>query len=154
MQRIVDTGKTYLEVSDKCRDAAAYMISRFMTRPDVKKQQLPGFIDWILSKMQQVNGKLMMGIFSLTSLFVCDGCNLPSMEVAVCRHVFHIGLWLVCKQNAVFLSFLGKNNEIHKEYFGTVIENIIILDHLMAVTSSKRQKIYIFCKICDSFTLY
>ena len=41
----------YLEVSDKSRDAAGYMLSRFMTRPDVTKTKLPEFLDWALKKV-------------------------------------------------------------------------------------------------------
>ena len=41
----------YIDVSDKSRDAAAYMLSRFMTRPDVKKEALPVFIDWALCEL-------------------------------------------------------------------------------------------------------
>ena len=43
-----------------------------------------------------------------------------------------------------FLFVFGINNEIRKEYLGPVIENINILGFLMADTSSKRQKIYIY----------
>ena len=41
-----------------------------------------------------------------------------------------------------------------KNIWELVFENVIILGFLMADTSSKRQKIYIFCKICHIFTLY
>ena len=42
----------YLDVSDKTRDAAAYMLSRFMTRPDVKQQRLPEFLDWSIQQIK------------------------------------------------------------------------------------------------------
>lgn len=38
----------YLSVPDKSRDAAAYLMSRFMTRPDVKLKKLPEFLDWAM----------------------------------------------------------------------------------------------------------
>ena len=41
-----------------------------------------------------------------------------------------------------------------KNIWEPVFEDVIILGFLMADTSSKRQNIYIFCKICDIFTLY
>ncbi|XP_072167628.1 tubulin-specific chaperone D-like [Diadema setosum] len=48
MDRILNVAKTYLGVSDKCRDASAFMVSRFLTRHDVKQQRLPEFLDWCL----------------------------------------------------------------------------------------------------------
>ena len=51
-------------------------------------------------------------------------------------------------------SLAGRLMKFTKNIWEPVIENVIILDHLMADTSSKRQKIYIFCKICHIFTLY
>ena len=41
-----------------------------------------------------------------------------------------------------------------KNIWEPVFEDVIILGFLMADTSSKRQKIYIFCKICHIFTLH
>ena len=38
----------------------------------------------------------------------------------------------------------GRKNKIRKEYLGTDFGNVIILGFLMADTSSKRQKTYIF----------
>ena len=47
----------YLSVADKSRDAAAYLMARFMTRPDVKKQKLPDFVDWIMKCMEKADCK-------------------------------------------------------------------------------------------------
>ena len=47
----------YLDVSDKTRDAAAYMLSRFMTRPDVKTQKLPEFLDWAITSVRSADSK-------------------------------------------------------------------------------------------------
>ena len=47
----------YLTVADKSRDAAAYLMGRFMTRPDVKKQKLPDFIDWMMKSMEKADCK-------------------------------------------------------------------------------------------------
>ena len=43
---------------DKSRDAAAYMLSKFLTRPDVKQQKLPEFLDWALQALKAADGKL------------------------------------------------------------------------------------------------
>ena len=45
----------YLTVADKSRDAAAYLMGRFMTRPDVKKQKLPDFVDWMMKSMEKAD---------------------------------------------------------------------------------------------------
>ena len=47
----------YLTVPDKTRDAAGYALSRFMTRPDVKKDKLPEFLDWLLVVMKTSDSK-------------------------------------------------------------------------------------------------
>ena len=52
---------------------------------------------------------------------------------------------------AVFRSFLTEITKFAKNIWEPVIENVILLGHLMADTSSKRQKIYIFCEICHIF---
>ena len=49
--------QSYLTVADKSRDAAAYLMSRFMTRPDVKKAKLPEFIDWTLKCIDKADCK-------------------------------------------------------------------------------------------------
>lgn len=45
----------YLTVRDKTSDSAAYTLSRFMTRPDVKKEKLPEFLDWSLKTLVHAN---------------------------------------------------------------------------------------------------
>lgn len=47
----------YLEMVDKSRDAAAYMLSRFLTRPDVKVAALSEFIGWSLTKLKQADSE-------------------------------------------------------------------------------------------------
>ena len=49
-----------------------------------------------------------------------------------------------------FCSFLAKITKFN--IWEPVIENVIIVGHLMADTSSKQQKIYLFCEICYIFT--
>ncbi|KAK5650202.1 hypothetical protein RI129_001231 [Pyrocoelia pectoralis] len=46
MCRVLDVCKQYAVVPDKCRDAAAYLAARFLTRYDVKEQHLASFFDW------------------------------------------------------------------------------------------------------------
>lgn len=46
MERVLDICKTYSIVSDKCRDAAAYLSARFLTRYDVKEKYLSYFFKW------------------------------------------------------------------------------------------------------------
>ncbi|XP_064213928.1 tubulin-specific chaperone D isoform X2 [Tribolium castaneum] len=46
MCRVLDIIKKYIVVPDKCRDAAAYLSSRFITRNDVKQEHLLSYIEW------------------------------------------------------------------------------------------------------------
>ena len=50
----------YLDAKDKSRDAAAYMLSKFLTRPDVRKEKLPAFLDWCLIRMKNINGTVVI----------------------------------------------------------------------------------------------
>uniref|UniRef100_A0A8C5BR43 Tubulin-specific chaperone D n=1 Tax=Gadus morhua TaxID=8049 RepID=A0A8C5BR43_GADMO len=67
MDRILAIVKTYLTVTDSCRYAAAVLVSKFMTRPDVKKKHLADFLDWSLTTIMQADEKLMI------DLVVMDG---------------------------------------------------------------------------------
>ncbi|XP_060109373.1 tubulin-specific chaperone D [Heteronotia binoei] len=65
MDRILTVAKSYLVVSDKARDAAAVLISKFITRPDVKQKRMAGFLDWTLSTLskssfQTIEGTIVM----------------------------------------------------------------------------------------------
>ncbi|GAA6084660.1 tubulin-specific chaperone D, partial [Tachysurus ichikawai] len=53
MDRILSVAKSYLQVSDKSRDAASVLISKFVTRPDVKQKRLGDFLDWTLGIISQ-----------------------------------------------------------------------------------------------------
>lgn len=46
MDRILSIIKTYAVVSDKCRDAAAFLSYKFITRKDVKEKHLSSFLNW------------------------------------------------------------------------------------------------------------
>ena len=50
-----------------------------------------------------------------------------------------------------FSLFWVKITKFKKNIWEPVIENVIILGHLMANTSSKQQKIYIFCGAATMF---
>ncbi|XP_038158483.1 tubulin-specific chaperone D [Cyprinodon tularosa] len=65
MERILAIAKTYLQVSDSPRDAASVLVSKFMTRPDVKQKCLGGFLDWSLTTVSQTDPLSMMGIMVL-----------------------------------------------------------------------------------------
>ncbi|KAL4240382.1 hypothetical protein ACF0H5_001172 [Mactra antiquata] len=59
-------GKQYLSVPDKSRDAASYLMSRFMTRPDVKTKKLPEFIDWTMKSLDNADYSTMIGCTNLS----------------------------------------------------------------------------------------
>ncbi|KAM9597792.1 tubulin-specific chaperone D [Trichechus inunguis] len=65
MDRILQIAESYLVVSDKARDAAAVLVSKFITRPDVKQKKMADFLDWTLrtlahSSFQTIDGTLTM----------------------------------------------------------------------------------------------
>ncbi|XP_018409145.1 PREDICTED: tubulin-specific chaperone D [Nanorana parkeri] len=53
MDTILEVAKSYLLVSDKARDGAAVLVSKFVTRPDVKQKRLADFLDWCLSTLSK-----------------------------------------------------------------------------------------------------
>ncbi|XP_069785635.1 tubulin-specific chaperone D isoform X2 [Narcine bancroftii] len=55
MDQILNVAKSYLTVSDKGRDAAAVLVSKFVTRPDVKEKRLPDFLNWTLSSLSNAD---------------------------------------------------------------------------------------------------
>ncbi|KAG7460255.1 hypothetical protein MATL_G00219380 [Megalops atlanticus] len=61
MDRILAVAKSYLTVSDKARDAASILVSKFVTRPDVKLRRLGDFLDWSLAMLSQANDLTMEG---------------------------------------------------------------------------------------------
>ena len=61
--RILNIGKLYLVTSsDNCQEAAAILLSKFITRPDVLKTRLAPFIDWCLKNISDSNTDTMTGI--------------------------------------------------------------------------------------------
>ncbi|NWR19316.1 TBCD protein, partial [Emberiza fucata] len=61
MDRILDIAKCYLVVSDKARDAAAVLVSKFIVRPDVKQSRMADFLDWVLSMLSKSSSQTMEG---------------------------------------------------------------------------------------------
>ncbi|XP_029632066.1 LOW QUALITY PROTEIN: tubulin-specific chaperone D-like [Salmo trutta] len=61
MDRILAIAKSYLVVSDKSRDAASVLVSKFVTRPDVKLKRLGDFLDWSLTTISQASDQTMGG---------------------------------------------------------------------------------------------
>uniref|UniRef100_A0A8C4NV09 Tubulin-specific chaperone D n=1 Tax=Dicentrarchus labrax TaxID=13489 RepID=A0A8C4NV09_DICLA len=64
MDRILAIAKSYLLVSDTPRDAASVLVSKFMTRPDVKQKRLGDFLDWSLTTISQTNDESMRDIMA------------------------------------------------------------------------------------------
>ncbi|NXD62365.1 TBCD protein, partial [Eolophus roseicapillus] len=61
MDRILTVAKCYLAVSDKARDAAAVLVSKFIVRPDVKQKRMADFLDWTLSMLSKSSFQSMEG---------------------------------------------------------------------------------------------
>uniref|UniRef100_A0A8C9P525 Tubulin-specific chaperone D n=1 Tax=Spermophilus dauricus TaxID=99837 RepID=A0A8C9P525_SPEDA len=65
MDRILRIAQAYLAVSDKARDAAAVLVSRFITRPDVRQRRMPGFLDWSLCTLARSSFQTMEGVIAM-----------------------------------------------------------------------------------------
>lgn len=63
MERILTVIKSYAVVPDKCRDAAAFLSYKFITRQDVKEKHLASFFDWAKQ----------LSISPESNIFVCYG---------------------------------------------------------------------------------
>uniref|UniRef100_A0A8C5FC35 Tubulin-specific chaperone D n=1 Tax=Gadus morhua TaxID=8049 RepID=A0A8C5FC35_GADMO len=99
MDRILAIVKTYLTVTDSCRYAAAVLVSKFMTRPDVKKKHLADFLDWSLTTIMQADEKLMIDLVvmdgtlqSLVKTLVLTSCVrwFPAPTVLQCLDQKHL----------------------------------------------------------------
>ncbi|CAJ1075190.1 tubulin-specific chaperone D [Xyrichtys novacula] len=65
MDRILAIAKSYLLVNDSPRDAASVLVSKFMTRPDVKQKCLGDFLDWSLTTVSETGDQSMKDIMVL-----------------------------------------------------------------------------------------
>ena len=52
-ERLLSLCKRYLSVRDKCREAAASLVSTFLTRPDTRDTILPAFLDWAVATFSE-----------------------------------------------------------------------------------------------------
>ncbi|XP_019517416.1 PREDICTED: tubulin-specific chaperone D isoform X1 [Hipposideros armiger] len=124
MDRILQIAESYLVVSDKARDAAAVLVSKFVTRPDVKEKKMAGFLDWSLctlarSSFQTIEGVITMdGMlqalaqifkhgkredclpYAATVLQSLDACRLPDSSQTLLRK---LGVKLVQRLGLTFL---------------------------------------------------
>lgn len=61
--RILDFGKLYLTTSsDNCQEASVLLLSKFITRPDISKVHMAGFVKWCLLKITSSDPELMVGL--------------------------------------------------------------------------------------------
>ncbi|XP_073092277.1 tubulin-specific chaperone D isoform X3 [Manis javanica] len=124
MDRILQIAECYLAVSDKARDAAAVLVSRFVTRPDVQQKKMAGFLDKSLctlsrSSFQTIEGVIAMDgtlqalaqifkhgkredclPYAATVLRCLDGCRIPDSNQTVLRK---LGVKLVQRLGLTFL---------------------------------------------------
>uniref|UniRef100_A0A8C8TVU7 Tubulin-specific chaperone D n=2 Tax=Peromyscus maniculatus bairdii TaxID=230844 RepID=A0A8C8TVU7_PERMB len=124
MDRILQIAESYLVVSDKARDAAAVLVSKFIIRPDVKQRKMASFLDWSLctlahSSFQTIEGVIAMdGMlqalaqifkhgkredclpYANTVLQCLDGCRLPESNQTLLRK---LGVKLVQRLGLTFL---------------------------------------------------
>uniref|UniRef100_A0AAZ3PNF5 Tubulin-specific chaperone D n=1 Tax=Oncorhynchus tshawytscha TaxID=74940 RepID=A0AAZ3PNF5_ONCTS len=121
MDRILAVAKSYLMVTDKSRDAASVLVSKFVTRPDVKLKRLGDFLDWSLTTISQASDQTMGGTVILdgalqslcyhgTSVCVCssapvvlqclDQCHVAESSQAMLRK---LGVKLVQRLGLTFL---------------------------------------------------
>ncbi|XP_053566294.1 tubulin-specific chaperone D [Bombina bombina] len=68
MDHILDIAKSYLVVSDKSRDAAAVLVSKFITRPDVKQKRMADFLDWSLTTLSSSKYLTMEGTIAMDGM--------------------------------------------------------------------------------------
>ncbi|XP_013361458.1 PREDICTED: tubulin-specific chaperone D isoform X2 [Chinchilla lanigera] len=124
MDRILQIAESYLLVSDKARDAAAVLVSKFITRPDVKQRKMAGFLDWSLSTLARSSFHTIDGVIAMdgtlqalaqifkhgkredclpyaTVVLQClDNCRLPESNQTLLRK---LGMKLVQRLGLTFL---------------------------------------------------
>ncbi|KAM8785562.1 tubulin-specific chaperone D isoform 2-T2 [Rhynchonycteris naso] len=65
---ILQIAQSYLVVSDKARDAAAVLVSKFVTRPDVKQKKMADFLDWSLCTLACSSFKTIEGVIAMDGM--------------------------------------------------------------------------------------
>ncbi|XP_040845817.1 tubulin-specific chaperone D isoform X3 [Ochotona curzoniae] len=68
MDRILSVAESYLVVSDKARDAAAVLVSKFITRPDVTQKKMAGFLDWSLCTLAGSSFHTIEGVIAMDGM--------------------------------------------------------------------------------------
>ncbi|XP_068120196.1 tubulin-specific chaperone D-like [Hyperolius riggenbachi] len=124
MDTILEVAKSYLLVSDKARDGAAVLVSKFITRPDVKQKRMADFLDWCLLTLSKASDLTMDGRnamdgilqalaqllkhgkredclpYASTILAAIDNCKLYNSNVNILRK---LGVKLVQRLGLTFL---------------------------------------------------
>ncbi|XP_002723088.2 tubulin-specific chaperone D isoform X1 [Oryctolagus cuniculus] len=124
MDRILHIAESYLVVSDKARDAAAVLVSKFITRPDVKQKKMASFLDWSLRTLAGASFHTIDGViavdgmlqalaqifkhgkredclpYAATVLACLDSCRLPESNQTLLRK---LGVKLVQRLGLTFL---------------------------------------------------
>ncbi|XP_055971238.1 tubulin-specific chaperone D [Sorex fumeus] len=124
MDQILQIAKSYLLVSDKARDAAAVLVSKFVTRPDVKQKKMEHFLDWSLCTLAHSSFQTMIGVITMDGMLQAlaqifkhgkredclpyaavvlrclDGCRLPESNQTLLRK---LGVKLVQRLGLTFL---------------------------------------------------
>ncbi|XP_048222175.1 tubulin-specific chaperone D [Perognathus longimembris pacificus] len=68
MDRILQIAESYLVVSDKARDGAAVLVSKFITRPDVRERKMASFLDWSLCTLARSSFQTMDGVIAMDGI--------------------------------------------------------------------------------------
>lgn len=68
IDRVMAVGKLYLLVTDKSRDAAALLLAKFISRPDVKKLKMAEFFDWALTVLNTADKITMNGMAAISGV--------------------------------------------------------------------------------------
>ncbi|XP_030759284.1 tubulin-specific chaperone D [Sitophilus oryzae] len=68
MTRVLEVIKIYAVVPDKCRDAAAFLSYKFITRNDVKEVHLKPFIDWVMVQSLASNSNVFVKYGTLSCI--------------------------------------------------------------------------------------
>uniref|UniRef100_A0A8D0VGQ4 Tubulin-specific chaperone D n=1 Tax=Sus scrofa TaxID=9823 RepID=A0A8D0VGQ4_PIG len=124
MDRILQIAESYLVVSDKARDAAAVLVSKFVTRPDVGREKMAGLLDRSLCTLARCSFRTIEGVITMdgtlqalaqifkhgkredclphaaTVLQRLDACRLPESNQTLLRK---LGVKLVQRLGLTFL---------------------------------------------------
>ncbi|GBM64386.1 Tubulin-specific chaperone D [Araneus ventricosus] len=95
MQRIINVIRMYLSVSDKARDAAAFLAAHFITRPDVKDVYLKEYLDWCIKMLVSSDNEISLkaGILSSLALLFKHGKrdDMKSYGAPILRKILECG---------------------------------------------------------------